>query len=286
MISGVHNLSAMRFILDLNSTANFLLVTRRLQLPQIVSLSIRIIHSAAATRQYPGARLHILPIISKAYRGLIDLDLRNTESSRHDFLGWSWGLSALDLPKLQRLVVHSAPVSVDWIAIERQNSWILPSLLHLSVDPGPYSPFYDTVWPSFSRFLLTLSVRTDIYINATFWTIFPALQDLEITLSSPYDVFFDGYPPATHPIRSVVIRGAWVPNPDDSNTYPACSCLFDLTAWPSPLEWLICDDKSINGLSRTQWQQYKEKVFFYAGYTDPEVREHTMEKWVTGEDRD
>jgi hypothetical protein len=48
-------------------------LTRRLLLPRLVSLSVRIIESSARTRLFLGPRLHI----SKAYPGLIDLDLRN-----------------------------------------------------------------------------------------------------------------------------------------------------------------------------------------------------------------
>ena len=277
----------MRLLLDLNSTANFLIAARRLVFPQLVSLSIQVISSAATTRQFPGPMLHILPIISEAYPGLIDLELRNTESDHHDFLGWSSASSMLNLPKLQRLVLHSTPVSIDWIAIDRQNSWNLPSLRHLSVEPGPYSRVLDTVWQPLGTLLLTLSVRTSLYIGPTFWTIFPVLQELDIARSFPRDVLCESRPPALHPIRRVIIRGAWPSNPDDDYMDTVVGCLFKFTDRPSPVEWLICDDRSVNGLNRSQWQQYKETILLHAGYrTRPEVCEHVMEKWVTGEDRD
>lgn len=275
----------MRLLLDLNSTANFLIAARRLLLPQLVSLSIQVIDSAAITRQFLGPMLHILPIISRAYPGLIDLELRNTESDRHDFLGWSSASSALNLSKLQRLVLHSTPVSVDWIAIDRKNSWTLPSLRHLSVEPGPHSPVFDTVWQPLGTLLLTLSVRTSLYIGSTFWTTFPALQELYIVRSSPRDVFCESRPPASHPIRRVVIRGAWPSHPGGDDTATVVG-LFKFTDRPSPVEWLICDDESVNRLNRTRWQQYKEAILLHAGYrTRPEKCEHVREKWVTGEDR-
>lgn len=277
----------MRFLLDLNSTANFLIAARRLLLPQLVSLSIQVIDSAAITRQFLGAMLHILPIISKAYPGLIDLELHNTESDRHDFLGWSSASSALNLPRLQRLVLHSTPVSVDWIAIDRENSWTLPSLRHLSVEPGPYSRVLDTVWQPLGTLLLTLSVRTSLEIDSNFWITLPALQELNITRSSPHDVMCESRPPAFHPIRRVLIRGAWPSNPNADVMDAVVGCLFKFTDRPSPVEWLICDDRSVNELNRTQWQQYKETILLHAGYrTRPEVCEHVMEKWVTGEDRE
>jgi len=62
IISGMPDLSAMHLSLDLNSTANFLITTRRLLLPRLVSLSIRIIESSARTRLFLGPRLYILLI--------------------------------------------------------------------------------------------------------------------------------------------------------------------------------------------------------------------------------
>ena len=276
----------MYLLLDLNSTANFLITTQRFLLPQLVSLSIRIIDSSAITRQYPGARLAILPIISRAFPGLVDLDLRNTETDNHDFVGWSLG-STLNLPKLQRLVLHSTPVSADWTAINIWKSWTLPSLRHLSVDPGPGLPVHGTIWQLIGASLLTLSIRTSLTINSTFWTALPALQELEVTRLSPHDVSCDCPPPAPHPIRRVIIGGAWPSNPNDDCMSAVVGCLFKFTDQPSPVEWLICDDESINALNQTQWKQYKKTVLSHPGYdTRPEVCEHVMEKWVTGWDRD
>jgi len=279
-----HDLSAMHFLLDLNSTADFLIIQRlRIPQPRLVSLSIRVIDSSAITRQYPGERLHILPIISRAYPGLVDLDLRNTKSFSRDFVGWSLGSSTLNLPKLQRLVLHSTPVSVDWTAINRGNSWTLPSLRHLSVEPGPSLPVHSTIWQLLGASLLTLSIRTSLTINSTFWTALPALQELEVTRLSPHDVSCDCSPPAPHPIRRVIIRGAWSSNPDDDCMSAVVDCLIKFTDQPSPVEWLICDDESINALNQTQWKQYKKTVLSHSGYdTRPEVCEHVVEKWVTG----
>jgi len=274
----MHNLAAMRLLLDLNSAADFLIATRRRSLPQLVSLSIHIVESAAITRHYLAPRLEILPIISKAYPGVIDLDLRNIGLDRHhnDYLGWSSGLSALYLPKLQRLVLHSVPVY-------GQNPWTLPSLRHLSVEPGPYSQDPDAFWRPLGTCLLTLSLRTSLHIEPTFWTTFPALQELAIARSSPREVFCESPPPASHPIRRVIIRGGWPSYSEGDHMHTLVDDLLKLTEQPSPVEWLVCDDESINGLDKTQWQQYKESLLFQANYsTLPEVCEPVMEKWVTG----
>ena len=267
----------MHLLLDLNSTANFLIATRRLLLPQLVSLSIRIIKSSATTRYVLGARLHILPIISKAYPGLIDLHLHNTESVRHDFVGWSLEPYTLDLPKLQRLFLHSAPVSINWITINIR----LPSLRHLSVDSGHDRWLHRMVVQFLGTSLLTLSMRASLVIDLPFWTAFSALQELKIVRSSMHDVMCDTPPPALHPIRRVVIQGAWPSNPDDGTV----DRLFKFTDRPSPVEYLICEDESINALDQTQWQQYKNTILSHAGYgTRPEACQHVVEKWVTGED--
>jgi len=274
----------MHLVLDLNSIANFLITTQRFLLPQLVSLSIRVIDSPATTRQPPGAMLTILPIISRAYPGLVDLNLRYTESG---FVGWSLERSTLDLPKLQRLVLHSTPASVDWEAINSWNSWTLPSLCHLSVEPGPCLRYHDMIWQLLGTSLLTLSIHNDLIVNSTFWTILPALQELEVTRLSTQDVWCHCPPPALHPIRRVIIRGAWPSNPDDVCLYAIVGALFKFTDQHSPVEWLICDDESINALNQTQWKQYKKTVLSHTGYdTPPEVCENVVEKWVTGWDRD
>lgn len=289
IISGVHNLSAMHLLLDLNSTANFLITTRRLLIPQLISLSIRVIESSAITRQFLGPRLHFLQLISMAYPGLIDLELCNTKSDTHDFFGWSSELSTLNLRNLQRLVLHSAPVPLSWNSwniLDVRKSWILPSLRHLSMESGYDLWFQETVGQLFGPSLLTLSIRTSLVVNLSFWTTFSALQELEIARSSLHSVSCDSPPPALHPIRRVIIRGAWPSNPDEGSMH-IVDRLFNFTDQPSPVEWLICDDDSINALDRTQWQHYKETILFHAGYrTRPEVCQHVVEKWVTGEDRD
>ena len=199
IIPGTHDLSAMHLVLNLNSIASFLITTQRLLLPQLVSLSIQVIDSSAIARnQFPGARLAILPIISRAYPGLVDLGLRNTESDTHDFVGWSLECSTLSLPRLQRLVLHSTPASVDWEAINSWNSWTLPSLCHLSVEPGPYFRFHGTIYQLLGASLLTLSIHASLTINSTFWTVLPALQELEVTRFSPLDVWCD-YPSSPSP---------------------------------------------------------------------------------------
>jgi len=273
----------MHLVLNLNSIASFLITTQRLLLPQLVSLSIQVIDSSAIARnQFPGARLAILPIISRAYPGLVDLNLRNTESDTHDFVGWSFGSSTLNLPKLQRLVLHSTPASVDWEAINSWNSWTLPSLCHLSVE-GPCLRFHGTIWQLLGASLLTLSIHNGLVINSNFWTILPALQELEVTRFSPLDVWCDFTPPALHPIRRVIISRAWPSDPDDEYMYTAGVCLIKFTDQHSPVEWLICDDESINALNQTQWRLYKKTVLSLSGCdTRPEVCEHVMEKWVTG----
>jgi len=277
----------MHLVLDLNSIANFLITTQRLLLPQLVSLSIRVIDSSAVTRQFLGPRLTILPIISRAYPGLVDLDLRNTESDSHDFVGWSLECSTLSLPRLQRLVLHSTPASVDWEAINSWNSWTLPSLCHLSVEPGPYFLFHGTIYQLLGTSLLTLSINTGLIIDSTFWTVLPALQELEVTRLSTLDVWCNYPPPALHPIRRVIIKGGWPSNPDDRCLYAVVTGLFKFTDQHSPVGWLICDDESINALNQTQWEKYKKTFVSHSGYgTPPEVIKHVMEKWVTGWDRD
>jgi hypothetical protein len=155
------------------------------------------------------------------------------------------------------------------------------------VEPGPYLRSYDAVWQLLGTSLLTMSIRTSLDINTTFWAIFSALQELEIARLSLRDVLCDGRPPALHPIRRVIIRGAWPSNPDDDHMHTIVDRLFKFTDPPSPVEWLICDDKSINALDQTRWQQYKNTILSHAGYgTRPEVCKHVMEKWVTGGDRD
>lgn len=272
----------MHLSLDLNSTANFLIATRRLILPQLVSLSIRVIESSATTRQFLGARLHILPIICKAYPGLIDLHLHNTESDRHDFVGWSMELCALDLPKLQRLFLHSAPVSINWITVDIR----LPSLRHLSVDGHDDYLLEHAVEQLFGNSLLTLSISGSLVIDLSFWITFPALQELKIVRDSMFDVTCNTPPPARHPIRRVIIQGAWSSNPDDSPEHIVYR-LFKFTNPPSPVECFICEDESINALNQTQWQQYINTILSHVGYhTRPELCQHVVEKWVTGGDMD
>ena len=94
-------------------------------------------------------------------------------------------------------------------------------------------------------------------------------------------------PPALHPIRRVIIRGAWPSDPDDEYMNIAMGCLFKFIDQHSPVEWLICDDEFINALDQTQWKQYKQAVLSLSGYDmRPEVCEHVMETWVIGWDRD
>ncbi len=276
----------MHLVLDLNSTANFLITTQRLLLPQLVSLSIRIIQSSAPTRLFPGPKLHFLPIISKAYPGLIDLHLRNTESDRHDFVGWSSEFSILDLPKLQRLFLHSTPASLSWTALDTWNPSTVPSLCHLSLDTAHSLYLQDIVGQLVGTSLLTLSVHASIGINQTFWSTFSALQELKIVRSSSRDVMCDSPPPALHPIRRVIIRGGWPSNPDYGSIY-LVDRLFKFTERPSPVEWLICEDESINALNQMQWQQYKNAILSHASYPmHPEVCQDIVEKWVTGEGMD
>ena len=272
----------MHLLLDLNSTANFLIATRRLVLPQLVSLSIRIIESSATTRQFISARLHILPIIIKAYPGLIDLHLHNIKSDRHDFVGWSSEFRVLNLPKLQRLILHSAPVSLNWITVDIR----LPLLRHLSVDFGNDLFLQNMIGQLLGTSLLTLSTRATLVINLPFWTTFSALQELKIVRSSVRAVMCNTPPPALHPIRRVIIQGAWPSNPDHApvNTVDR---LFKLTDRPSPVEYVICEDECINALNQTQWQLYKDTILSHAGCrTLPEVCQQVMEKWVTSEDMD
>ena len=278
----------MRLLLNINSAANFLLATPPRSLPRLVSLSIQIVECAVVARNHISTRPEILQIISKACPGVIDLDLRNIALDHDDCLGWLSGFRALNLPKLRRLVLHSVfrfPVRANWNIISAQTSWTLPSLRHLSVDPSPNSVNLDTYWRPLGTCLLTLSLRTSLRIESTFWTTFPALQELEIVrLSpSPYEVCCRSPPPAFHPIRRVIIRGEWSSYPEGDHMHALVDNLFRLTVRPSPVEWLVCDDKSINGLNKTQWQQYKESLLFQANYsTRPEVCEPVMEKWVTG----
>lgn len=276
----------MHLLLDLNSTANFLIATRRLLLPQLASLSIRIIEPSATTRLFVGPRLHILPIISKAYPGLIDLHLRNTESDRHDFVGWSSEFPIINLPKLQRLLLHSTPASLRWTALDTWNSSTFPSLRHLSLDSVHDLYIQDIVGQRLGTSLLTLSVHTSIGITPSFWSTFSALQELRIVRSSSRDVWCDSPPPALHPIRRVIIRGGWPPNPDIGSIY-IVDRLFKFTEQPSPVEWLICDDESINALNQIQWRQYKHAILSHTSHPMcPDVRQDIVEKWVIREDMD